>query len=406
MSLAFLSKPIAFKDIGWRHYARHMALAFLALIIGVALRAPYIGFESSDYVYILSKWVLFIREHGLLEAYGHRFHNYAPLYVYMLGLFDALFDGLYPLYSIKYVSFIGEMYAAFWVYRIVALHTTNTPKSLLPVVAVIAVFLSPSVVNNSAITGQCDIWLTGFMLACLFKLMVGKTNQSLIYGGLAFAFKPQAVFFAPMLLVLLLRKELAWKQLWIVPAVYVGLCVPAWLQGRSMLDMMRIYWDQIRGYVASYHAANPYFYFNNSGDELPFVIHTGEIIGALVALLLVAIHFRRWKTALTPVNCLLMATLFASVMPFVLPLMHDRYFFMADVFTLMLACMRPRWFMLPLLFQSASLIALPPSQLPRFDGMLGWVQSNSMPTAIVMNAIAIAMVLWLCNTHLWKKEKA
>jgi Gpi18-like mannosyltransferase len=377
------------------------------LLVGLVLRAQYIEFVSLDYFYFLSKWVLYIREHGLFSAYGVSFHNYAMLYPYMLGLFDALFTDINPIYTVKLLSFAGELYAAYYAYHIVALHYRDTPDSLRPTIAVVALLLCPSVVSNGSMTGQCDIWLTGFMLACLYSLMTRKTKTSLVYAGVAFCFKPQAVFFAPMLLVLLLRKDISWKLIWIIPATYVALCVPSWLQGRTMDSMLLVYWVQIRGYVASYHAANPYFYFNNNtGQDLVDIIHIGEAIAATLASILVALNFKQWKAPITALNCLLVATLFASVMPFVLPLMHDRYFFMADVFSLLLVCMLPRWFLLPILFQTSSLIASVGGQIPKLGGLAGWVQAQTMTTAIIINVVAISMVLWLCYQHLWKKQSS
>lgn len=407
MSFEFFTNRRNFKNLNWKVILPRLMLGLGTLAVGLVLRAQYIEFVSQDYFYFLSKWVLYIREHGLLAAYGVSFHNYAPLYPYMLGLFDALFTHLNPIYTVKLLSFVGELYAAYWAYHIVALHFHDRPDSLRPTIAVVALLLCPSVVTNGSMTGQCDIWLTGFMLACLYSLMTGKTKTSLVYAGVAFCFKPQTVFFAPMLLVLLLRKDISWKWVWIIPATFVVLCIPAWLQGRTMDSMLLIYWVQIRGYLASYNAANPYFYFNEvKPADLRQVIHVGEAITAGIAGILVAVTYKRWNAPLTPLSCLLLATLFASVMPFILPLMHDRYFFMADVFSLLLACMLPRWFLLPVLFQSASLMVSPSGQMPRLDGLAGWVQAHTMPTAIVINVLAISMVLWLCYLHLWKKKTA
>ncbi len=404
MSLAFLIQPIDSKQINARKWRMHASILCVAFLAGLWLRAQYIDFASNDYSYFLSNWVLYIREKGLLSAFGDPFHNYAPLYIYMLGLMDAVSGDASPIYTIKYLTFIGELYAAFWMYRIVALHFHDQPYSIRPALAVAALWLCPSVVINGSATGQCDIWLTGFMLASLCEMMRGHSRRCLLYGTLAFAFKPQAIFLSPLLLVFLLRKKIVWQQLWIVPAMYVAICVPAWLEGRPMMDMLLIYWVQIRGSV-SHNAANPYFYFRHADDTMP-VIHMGEALAALVAGALVAITFNRWKASPDPLSVMLLATLFACVMPYMLPFMHDRYFFMAEIFSLLLCVMKPRWFALPLLLQSTSLMVQPYSQIPPLGGLLGWIQSRGFDAGIMINAVAIATLLWLCYQHLWKQKAA
>ncbi len=358
------------------------------LVLAVWLRAQRFEFESSDYHYILTTWIEAIRERGLLHVYGTSFSNYTPFYPYMLGLFDAAFAGLNGLVVVKCVSFIGEAFALFWVWRIMALGSRAG-------IAVAAVLLCPSMVTNGAITGQCDAWLLGFVLVGVYYWLKGQGDAVLLMLGLAFAFKPQAVFFSPLLLLLIKRGEVKWQQLWLVPAAYFIVCVPAWLEGRSALDLFYIYPSQTKMGLVSYFAANPYMFLNRyMPDEVKVI---GAVLAALVGIGLSVWCVKSWKTALDVECALVTVLLFASVMPFVLPLMHDRYFFMADVVAVMLACLKVRWILVAVLLQGSSFIASPPQQMPRFEGVIGFVQALGMNMAIGMNVAAIGFTLWWCG---------
>ena len=54
------------------------------------------------------------------------------------------------------------------------------------------------------------------------------------------------------------------------------------------------------------------------------------------------------------------AVVFVLLVPFVLPGMHERYFYLADVLTVVLAFYRPRLWYVPLLVQAASLLSYLP----------------------------------------------
>jgi Gpi18-like mannosyltransferase len=76
------------------------------------------------------------------------------------------------------------------------------------------------------------------------------------------------------------------------------------------------------------------------------------VLGAAVGL---AIALTALKLKESPRSSLFVATLSAAAMPYVLPRMHDRYFFVADVLSLTLAFAYPRYWLAAVLFQIGSL---------------------------------------------------
>lgn len=369
----------------------HILIVVAGLAASTYLRAQFLDFESQDYTVFLSKWTAYIRQVGLGTAYKYGFYNYSPFYAYMLGLAVTFFPDGNTVHIIKYLTFMWEIFAAYWAYRITALHYRDRPLSILPITAAMLLLLSPSVISNGSATGQCDILLAGFVLAALCKIIERKPTQALVYAGLAFAFKPQAVFLSPFLLILMLRGDMPWKRLWIVPAMYVASCIPAWLEGRDMMNLLTIYTSQMRGHRVSYNAGNYYLYLNGDHDNTG-IIRMGCLAAFLTASFFVWRIHRGWRTRLDAESCLLVSLFFAGLMPYILPLMHDRYFFMADMISLVLACIRPRLFFITVLFQAASLMVLPPAQMPRVGGIMGWVQSFGLMNAITVNLVAIVCV--------------
>jgi len=65
------------------------------------------------------------------------------------------------------------------------------------------------VIINGAAWGQCDAIYTAFCLGSLYFILADRPAWACILFGLALSFKLQAVFFAPVLLLLFLRGKRA-----------------------------------------------------------------------------------------------------------------------------------------------------------------------------------------------------
>jgi Gpi18-like mannosyltransferase len=62
--------------------------------------------------------------------------------------------------------------------------------------------------------------------------------KALVAFSLALSLKPQAVFLAPLLLVLVLQRRFSPLLLYLVPAVYLMLAPPVWLAGRPLAEIL------------------------------------------------------------------------------------------------------------------------------------------------------------------------
>jgi Gpi18-like mannosyltransferase len=103
------------------------------------------------------------------------------------------------------------------------------------------VLFAPTVVLNGSFWGETDMLYTSCLVACLYFLLAKKNTPGLIAFGLAFSFKLQAMFLAPFLLILLLKRAVSWKHLLLVPGVYLVTIIPAWLVGRPLPELLQVY---------------------------------------------------------------------------------------------------------------------------------------------------------------------
>jgi Gpi18-like mannosyltransferase len=216
-------------------------------------------------------------------------------------------------------------------------------------------------VVNSSFYGQCDAIWAAFALGGLDQLLRGRQWWGVTLFTVGLAFKPQAIFVFPVLLLLALAGQLRWRTLLAVPLLFVALDLPAIFAGRNPVELLTLYNPERQAkYIPSLtsHAANMYAF-------LPLTTRLGTVktLGyAFAAILVVGVIYTliASRIRLDATRILTAATLFALLVPFVLPGMHERYFFLADVLTVVLAFYRPRLWFVPLIVQAASLLSYLP----------------------------------------------
>jgi Gpi18-like mannosyltransferase len=132
--------------------------------------------------------------------------------------------------------------------------------------------------------------------------------------------------------------------------------VPAWLAGRDAAALATIYAQQGAYYhLLSMNAPNPWALIRH----WPWVSYrTGIVVGAVVAALgCLALVRKGMRLAGHPDHVkLIVAAMSVFLVPYLLPKMHDRYFFPADVFLILLACVMPRFWPAALAMQAGSLV--------------------------------------------------
>ena len=326
-----------------------LALAALALAIRIALID-----QTTQDVLTQEGWLHFLEQNGGVRALGLNIpsDNYTPFYSYLLLLGSHLQFGLSDLVAVKYASIAADFICAVFVFRIVRL---RYPQGHAPLIASVMTLLTPTVIANSSYWGQTDMIWVAPLVAALYYVLKGRDLAAVIAFGVAFAFKPLAIFFLPFLVLLAFKEKLRWRTLFAAPVVYFVSIVPAWIAGRSFTNLMTIYAHQEQYFPQfNYHAPNVYAWITSTSHPRASWMWGAAVIG--LALMLVAAV----KFTMTPALLVAFATASVIFAPFVLPRMHERYFFAADVLSIVLAFYVPRLFPVALIVQLTSFFVYVP----------------------------------------------
>ena len=337
LCLAALSLWLLFRS---GYPVQALFIALLPIGLALFLRASMLDYASDDYKIFLSQWAATFRDNGGFAAIKLPIGNYNVPYLYFLAAISYL--PLPDLYLIKLFSICFDVILAWGGLRLVR-HFTGQ-GSLPPLVCFCVLLLLPTVVLNGAYWGQCDTLYGALVLHALACVLEGKPKTSVVLMGIAFSFKLQTVFLLPLWGVLWLAKRIRLGELFLFPAAYAVTCLPALLLGKPLGDILGVYLGQTKegAGALNYNCASIFSCF-------PYGTQLDETMGArlgilaafaLVAVLLVVAFI--WKDRLDDHTLLLCGILLAVGVPFLLPYMHDRYYFLADVLTLAWACILPR----------------------------------------------------------------
>lgn len=326
------------------------AAAFAFTALALVIRASLLDFESGDYLTFLAPWTQFFRDNGGFAALRYSLGNYNPPYMYFLALF-SYFD-ISELYLIKLLSVLFDVLLAWACMKLLGLYTGSRAK-LLGVF--LAVLFLPTVVINGAYWAQCDSIYAFFGIYALYLGLRGRGCASMVSLAACLAFKLQAVFIIPVFFILLLAKKLRWRQLLVFPAAYIVFMLPALLAGRPFVETMTLYFAQAGtvGDAMNYNAPSLTSMFQWSGNTESW---STLLIAAAFALVLASYAVAAVKRReLDDTVFLGFALLLVMGIPYLLPHMHDRYFFISGVLALVLAFRDRRFFPIPLLAELASL---------------------------------------------------
>lgn len=305
---------------------------------------------TSDLIWYVIPWLDAVRAGGAASL-SAEFAVYTPPYIYLLYLISPLVPLTGATAAIKLINAPFVALAAVALGAIVAQCTGKRERGWL---AGGCLCVAPTVLVNAFAWGQADIIYASFAL--LFVLFACRDRPLLaaVMFGIAVSFKLQAIFLAPLLLHLFLTRQMSLAQLTVIPLIYLLMMVPAAVAGRPWIELLLVYRDQAYAFDRlSLYAANPWW-FADYFHLLPYKPATiiGLIAGVLFGLA-ITLSARRLEKG--PASVLLIAMLCCAAMPYVLPKMIDRYFFLADLLSIALALVRPRYWIAAILFQLGSL---------------------------------------------------
>jgi Gpi18-like mannosyltransferase len=316
-----------------------------------------IGNANYDMVIHYMPWMDVVQNGGLASL-SSEFADYTPPYIYLMYLASWLVPLVGPLAAIKLINLPFIVTLSFAIYQIVLLSSESRSRAAT---AAAVVFVAPTLLVNAFAWGQTDCIFTSFLALFVLCAIRRSPLAAVLMFGLALAFKLQAIFLSPLLLYLILAKQMRVSYLIFLPAIYLVMMVPAALAGRPWLELASVYIGQSQSLSElAIHAPNPW----KIVSALRLVDYrTGLLIGmAAAGLMGLAIAIGSLRLEVNSRTILRVATLSAALMPYLLPGMHERYFFVADIMSLTVAFVIPRLWITVVLFQFGSLL----SYLPYF----------------------------------------
>ncbi|MGS0685348.1 glycosyltransferase 87 family protein [Nakamurella sp. GG22] len=350
----------------------------LIVLAALVLRFLFVDQVSGDYRAFVGPWYDELAANGGFAAVGTDIANYNPPYLYLLAA--ATYLPLPKIVAIKLISVIFDVVLAAFAALVVRHHL---PSPVVWLSCFAAVLFAPTVVVNSAAWGQCDSIYAAFCVGCLYFLLRGKPWWACVFFGIALSFKLQAIFFLPVLIIVLIVNRRRVLALLAVPVTFLVLLIPAALTGRGWGSLLMIYPNQVdsggsgggvdafsggarfaqvgggAGTTSSLTQNAPtIFQWVTSGNaEVWKYLGLGAAAVVVAAIATAALLRRR---PLSGPQMVALATTLALAVPFVLPEMHERYFYLADVLTIVTAFYVRRYWVVAAVVSACSLLSYAP----------------------------------------------
>lgn len=307
-----------------------LSFVICLFVFSFLIRWKLMPIESADFWGFLEDWMLQIRAGGGFKSLDHQISNYTSPYMYLMCLVSYLTEN--NLYGLKMISVVFDYLAAAAVFLIVYQLTGNARRSIMGMAALL---LCPTVILDGAYWCQCDIIYTTFLLFALYYFFKDNSRLCLIFVGISFAFKLQALFLVPFFIIMWLkRKTIRIVDFLWIPVVYVISELPAWGFGRDFKELLGIYFDQAQSYPwGTLEYPNIYALL---GEAMPDMRHAGEVSSAgtymtIILLGCIAYYFYVKRINLTGEIMITLALFTTAIIVYSLPHMHERYGFLVDL---------------------------------------------------------------------------
>ncbi|MBD5545423.1 MAG: hypothetical protein HDR01_14580 [Lachnospiraceae bacterium] len=326
-------------------------LLFLLFTAGaVWMRYALRNVVAGDYKMFFEPWVATLREAGGgIRGLAAEFEyvDYTTPYLFILSCI-SICPFLNTLLLMKMVSVFFDFVAAFAVMAIVY----DRKKSLTYGILGYGVFLmAPTILTNGAMWAQCDIIFTSFILWSLYFLLKDKPVPAMAFYGVAFAFKLQTLFLAPLYVILWMKGKIKLKHFLFLPLMYFIGIIPSLLAGKGLWELISVYFFQANGAMDIYALSHkfPNIYQLIGTDTFLFEYADGGIWLTLGALMLLLYTFARLEYEMDQVLMLRMGMFLTMTVVFFLPHMHERYAILVDVLAIVYVFFDKKGFYVPVI---------------------------------------------------------
>ncbi|MDD5852491.1 MAG: hypothetical protein PUD03_00075 [Lachnospiraceae bacterium] len=327
-----------------------LLLIIFATVFGCSIRYALRNVVAGDYKMFFEPWVATLREAGGgFQGLSAEFEyvDYTTPYLLILS-FISICPFFNTLILMKMVSIFFDFVAAIAVGFIVY---EMTDKKQSGYMAYAVMLFVPTIVANGAMWAQCDIIFTSFVMLSLLFMLKDKPRASLIFYGIAFAFKLQTLFIAPLYVLLWVKKKMKIQHfLWLPIMYFIGI-IPSWIAGKNLWELLTVYLFQANGEMDIYKLSHkfPNVYQIIGTDSFLREYADAGIYFTLAVLMVLMYYIARKNFTFTKDLIIRMGMFFVMVVVFFLPHMHERYGILADVLSVIVAFSNPRKFYVPLI---------------------------------------------------------
>lgn len=319
---------------------RALLVCSAVLSLAMGARMAVLSVISEDCRDYLLPWVNTMADMSFSQVMSTKVGDYTVIYQYLVFLFSRLPIDAVLLY--KSFSFLFEGLLAYAIASLVCHVRGENARISRFALFYLPVFFIPTLLLNGAVWAQCDVIYAALALCGLLWAMEGHGARASIAFTLSLCFKLQAIFLLPILFLLLYWKKLGLRHVVLMAITFLAVSLPAMLGGKGVKAILAIYLYQMNEYkLLTLGAPSVYQFFN---AFIPFTTEQAALCGVLFAffctalLLWLGTHSSEgsWTSAV------LCALALCLCIPFFLPYMHERYFFLADMLCVVLVLVWPR----------------------------------------------------------------
>jgi len=356
------------------------------VFVTILLRVATWNIHSPDFMSPLSPWLDIIRTEGP-SVIGANFANYNSPYLYLMWLFSLIFPRNIDV--VKSLALVLDIVLAIGIYKLVSVFK---PKPIVHILAPFLALLMPTILFNSAAWGQCDNLLGICVVFALYFVLTKRLLPAWALVGLSFAFKMQGIFLAPFLLFISIYRR---KSFISGPLVAAGTAVlvsiPPLFTGHTLMEVLNPFLLGVQPMfgrkILSFFTPNLPVWFPDAFYDVLSIIFIG--LAGLACLYLIKLGIQRLPKRLTLQSTLLIAVITLLVIPFLLPQMHERYYYQAEILLITLAIVAPARFLKPAFVLQAAVIP---------GLMLAFITSNTDQWLVALMSIPIFILIWYLVT--------
>lgn len=301
----------------------YIVIYIFIIILVVLIKFLFLDIRSPDYNVFLSKWFDKIIELGNIDALKHTIGDYPDSYMFILVLGTYITRN--SLLYIKIVSIIFDFIIFIFGYKIIKKFDKDLAIKKSWILLII-----PGIIVNSAVLGQCDSIFSAFILIFIYYILKGKNKLALLFLGISFSFKLQALFVAPILIYLLYTKKIKMLDVIFILIGFIIPFIPSIVYGKGLIENIKILLFQTSEYNKFVEAC-PNIYSLVYLNYIEINVILKYILSLIVIIISVIICLTKISRTYSNQVFLKKLVMLSLIVPLLLPSMHDRYFYLANI---------------------------------------------------------------------------